>query len=101
MTTDSWTTFKPDPTSRNGACFGSAKGSLYVAGGGGNNAQALTVTESFKVSKDAWTTLAPMPQAAGIPGSAVYKNVLYCMGGAGSGYVFQNTVYNIVQIYQP
>jgi hypothetical protein len=42
-----------------------------------------------------------MPQAAGIPGSAVYKNVLYCMGGAGSGYVFQNTVYNIVQIYQP
>jgi hypothetical protein len=101
VTTDSWTTFKPDPTSRNGACFGSAKGSLYVAGGGGNNAQALTVTESFKVSKDAWTTLAPMPQAAGIPGSAVYKNVLYCMGGAGSGYVFQNTVYNIVQIYQP
>jgi len=95
-----WKSFTGDPTPRNAACFGSAKGSLYVAGGAVNN-EAVGVTESFKVSKNAWTTQAPMPQAVGIPGSAVYKNVLYCIGGANNGNLFNNTVYGYVQIYQP
>jgi hypothetical protein len=42
-----------------------------------------------------------MPLAVSVPGSAVYKSALYCIGGASSGSVFQNTVYNNVQIYQP
>jgi hypothetical protein len=88
------------PTPRNAACFGSTKGSLYVAGGAVNN-EAVSVTESFKVSKNAWTTQAPMPQAVGIPGSAVYKGLLYCIGGANNGDLFNNTVYDYVQIYQP
>jgi hypothetical protein len=100
VSTNSWTSFKADPTARNAACFGSATGSLYVAGGAVNN-EAVSVTESFKVAKNAWTTHAPMPQAVAIPGSAVYKNVLYCIGGASNGALFGNTVYDYVQIYQP
>jgi N-acetylneuraminic acid mutarotase len=101
VSTNVWTSLTADPSPRNAACFGSTKkGLLYVAGGA-DLGPALSVTESFKLSTKAWTTLAPMPQAVGIPGSAVYKNVLYCIGGASGGDIFQNTVYDYVQIYQP
>ena len=108
-TTNSWTSLKSDPTARNAACAGAIGTQLYVAGGFSNGGPDLNLTESFKVSKNTWTTLAPIPQATLAPGSAVYKSkvggvtdrVLYCFGGASNGVLFQNTVYNNVQIYQP
>jgi N-acetylneuraminic acid mutarotase len=93
---NSWKSFTSDPTVRNGACAGSIGPQMYVAGGTG----PLTLTESFKVSKNKWTTLAPMPQAAAVPGSAVYKGLLYCIGGSSSGVIGQGILGN-VQIYQP
>ena len=72
---------------------------MYAAGGADSLQQpALSVMESFKLSKNTWTTLAPMPQAALAPGAAVYKKQLYCFGGwtAVGGSVLNN-----VQIYQP
>jgi N-acetylneuraminic acid mutarotase len=100
VSTNSWTSLTADPTHRNAACFGSLSGSLYVAGGAVSD-EAVSVTESFKVSKKKWTTQASMPEAVGIPGSAVYKGLLYCIGGANNGDLFNNTVYDYVQIYQP
>jgi|HubBroStandDraft_2_1064218.scaffolds.fasta_scaffold40191_2 N-acetylneuraminic acid mutarotase len=99
--TNTWTSLKADPSPRNTACGGGIGAYMYVAGGypGGNpGTPALSLTESFKVSKNTWTTLAPMPQAAMLSGSAVYKKQLYCIGGSSS---FQGTVLNNVQIYQP
>lgn len=102
--TNSWKSLAADPTARNAACTGSISGQLYVAGGGDSNGTSLTVTESFKPSKNKWTTQASMPQAVGAPGSTVYQfkvggatdSVLYCFGGISSGNVLNN-----VQIYQP
>ena len=59
---------------------------------------ALTLTESFKVSKNTWKALASMPQAAMFGSSALYKGQLYCIGGASS---FNGTVLGNVKIYQP
>jgi len=84
----------------NASCTGSAKGSLYVAGGFGGGGPVEN-TESFKVSKNKWTKETGMPQGLIWPGSAVYKNVLYCFGGGDQTVQFQGNVYNIVQIYQP
>jgi uncharacterized repeat protein (TIGR03803 family) len=94
---NSWTSFKADPTPRNGACGGGIGPQMYVAGGyqGG---PALDLTESFTVSTNTWKTLAPMPQATVSPGSAVYKGQLYCIGGSTAQ---PGTVLSNVQIYQP
>jgi N-acetylneuraminic acid mutarotase len=97
--TNTWTSFAPDPTARNGACAGGIGPQLYVAGGYDTFGAALSLTESFKVSKNAWTTpLASMPLASEFAGAAVYKGQLYCIGGWAS---FQGTVLNNVQIYKP
>ena len=99
--TNSWTSLKSDPTSRNTACGGGIGAMMYIAGGypGGNpGTPAITLNESFKPTKRTWTTLAAEPQAAMFPGSAVYKGKLYCIGGSAS---FAGTPLNNVQIYQP
>ena len=88
LTTNSWTSLKPDPMARNGACRGAIDGQLLVAGGVG------TSTESFNLSSNAWKTLAPMPAPTQFPGSAVYNGQLYCFGG------LWETALNNVQIYQ-
>ena len=88
VTTNKWTSLKPDPMARNGACTGAIDGELFVAGGGAS-------TESFNLSSNAWKTLAPMPAPTYFPGSAVYNGQLYCFGG------LWETVLNNVQIYKP
>ncbi|MGA2423895.1 MAG: kelch repeat-containing protein [Terriglobales bacterium] len=96
-TTNTWTSLASDPTARNGACGGAIGPYMYVAGGYYDGNPDLTLTESFKLSKDTWKTLAPMPQATWVGGSAVYKGQLYCLGGATN----QEDALNYVQIYQP
>ncbi|MGO8985384.1 MAG: Kelch repeat-containing protein [Terriglobales bacterium] len=94
--TNAWTSLTADPTARTGACGGAIGPSLYVAGG--YSTGTITLTESFKLSKNTWKTLADMPQATLLPGSAVYKGQLYCIGGITT---FEGTLLGNVQIYQP
>jgi hypothetical protein len=99
--TNSWTSYKSDPTPRNTACGAGVGGSMYVAGGypgGGSGTPALALNESFKVAKNSWATLAPMPQASMFSAAALYKGQLYCIGGQSS---YLGTVLGNVQIYQP
>lgn len=94
--TNAWTSLTADPTARTGVCGGAIGAQMYVAGG--YSFQAITLTESFKLSKNKWTTLAALPQATLLPGSAVYKGQLYCLGGITT---FEGTILGNVQIYQP
>jgi len=97
--TNTWSSFAPDPTGRNGACGGGIGQKMYVAGGyDGNIGADMSLTEAFKVSTNTWKTLAPMPTATLFPGSAVYKGQLYCLGGATA---YNGTPMANVQIYQP
>jgi hypothetical protein len=98
VSTNLWTSRSADPTARGFACFGSIGSKLYVAGGTDTQGPALSVTESYQLSKNAWKTLAPIPQATIGPGSVVYKGRLYCFGG---GNAWNGTNSNSVQIYQP
>jgi len=59
------------------------------------------VVESFSAASNKWTTLLPLPKAIVGPGSAEANGLLYCVGGSNNGAVFQGTVYNYLQIYQP
>lgn len=95
-----WTQLAPDPTLRQGTCAGSIGGRLYSAGGWDVvNSAALTLTESFTLSKDKWKTLAPMPQGTmGLGRSVVYKGQLYCFGGE---YSNGGNPVGTVEIYQP
>jgi N-acetylneuraminic acid mutarotase len=97
--TNTWKSLKSDPTPRNSPCGASIGALMYSAGGANSLTQpALTVMESFNLSKNSWTTLAPMPTGGIAAGAAVYKQQLYCFGGwtAVGGSVINN-----VQIYQP
>jgi N-acetylneuraminic acid mutarotase len=98
---NSWTSLASDPTARALPCYGTAKGSLFVAGGANFSGNAISTNESFKLTKNKWTTLGSIPQAVTDAGSAVYKNVLYCFGGGSFTVQFNGTVYSNVQIYQP
>jgi len=98
VSTNTWTSLNSDPTARAFACFGTIGAQFYVAGGNDSQGPALSVTESFKLSKNAWKTLASLPQPAIDPGSAVYKGRLYCIGGWNA---WNGNYLNNVQIYQP
>lgn len=98
---NSWRALIADPTGRDNACAGSISGRLYIAGGrvvGGAGTPALSLSESFKLSKNSWATLASMPQATQATGSTVYKGQLFCFGGRA---VQAGSVISNVQIYQP
>ncbi len=97
-----WKQLASDPTPRQGTCAAAIGGRLYSAGGwdGVNNA-ALTLTESFTLSKNAWNKkpLAPMPQGTmGLGRSVAYKGQLYCFGGEYSNGGSESST---VEIYQP
>jgi N-acetylneuraminic acid mutarotase len=94
--TDTWTSKTADPTARAGTCDGAVGAELYVAGG--YSTGTITLTESFKLSKNKWTTLAAMPQATLLPASVVFKKQLYCIGGITT---YEGTLLGNVQIYQP
>jgi N-acetylneuraminic acid mutarotase len=96
-----WTQLASDPTLRQSTCAGSIGGRLYSAGGWDVvNNEALTVTESFTLSKNAWkTTPASMPQGTmGLGRSVTYKGQLYCFGGE---YSNGGDPVSTVEIYQP
>jgi uncharacterized repeat protein (TIGR03803 family) len=97
--TNTWRTLAADPNPRQAGCSASILGLLYVAGG--TKFPPLSVNESFNLATDKWTTLKSIPVAAVLPGSATVNNLLYCIGGSNNGSVFQGSVYNNVQIYQP
>ena len=84
---------------RQATCAASVSGRLYSAGG--TNGGPLKVAESFNVSTNKWATLLPLPHAVVGTGSADVNGLLYCFGGSNNGGVFQGTVYNYLQIYQP
>jgi N-acetylneuraminic acid mutarotase len=95
---DTWSELTPDPTPRLAACWAAVKGQLYVAGGNDNNGDLLTLTESYDAKTKTWATLAPMPEGVWFAAaSAEAGGKLYCFGGG----VYQQTVYDYVQIYQP
>jgi uncharacterized repeat protein (TIGR03803 family) len=98
-TKNSWSALKDDPTPRQATCAASVSGRLYSAGG--TNGAPLKVAELFNVSTNKWTTLLPLPHAVVGTGSADVNGLLYCFGGSNNGGVFQGTVYNYLQIYQP
>lgn len=98
VSTNTWTSLKPDPTPRDAACTGSIGSQLYVAGGQNPAGGGSTVTESFKVATNAWKTGAPMPQVSMYAGAAVNQGRLYCIGGTDS---YLGNVLNNVHIYQP
>jgi hypothetical protein len=94
--TNTWTSLTADPTTRTGVCGGAIGTSMFVAGG--YSVGTVTLTESFKLSKNEWSTLTAMPQATLVPASAVYKKQLYCMDGITT---FEGTILGNMQIYQP
>jgi N-acetylneuraminic acid mutarotase len=96
-----WSTLTADPTPRQSGCFAGFKGSLYFAGGSDNNGNPLSVTEAYGAKTKSWTALASISQAVIAPGSATLGGKLYCFGGTSNGNLFQGTVYDNVQIYQP
>ncbi len=98
--TNTWSWLTPDPTLRQGTCAASIGGRLYSAGGWDVvNNEALTIAESFTLSKDSWKTLASMPQGTmGLGRSVVYKGQLYCFGGE---YSNGGDPVSTVEIYQP
>jgi hypothetical protein len=99
--TNTWSSLKSDPTTRNAACTGAKGTKMFVAGGFNGNPQdpALSVNERFTLTTNSWKTpLAPMPTASMAPGSVMYKGLLYCLGGWTA---FQGTVLNNLQIYHP
>jgi N-acetylneuraminic acid mutarotase len=98
--TNSWQELTADPTSRFAPCYGAIGSYLYDVGGYINNGgAAITLNESFELSKNKWTTtLAPMPQGTMLGASAVYKKQLYCFGGWAT---WKGSPVNNVQIYQP
>jgi len=100
--TNTWKSLAADPTARQAGCVAASSGLLYFAGGaGGGTGPPLSVNESFSATANKWTTLMSMPLAVIGPGSAEVNNLLYCFGGSNNGGLFQGTVYNNVQIYQP
>jgi N-acetylneuraminic acid mutarotase len=72
------------------------KGQLYFAGGSNTS-----INEAYSLKTESWTTLASMPDAIVLPGSALVGGRLYCIGGSDNGTIFQGSVYDSVQIYQP
>jgi len=94
-----WSALTDDPTPRQATCAASVSGRLYSAGG--SNGEPLKVAESFNVSTNKWAKLLPLPHAVVGTGSANVNGLLYCFGGSNNGAVFQGTVYNYLQIYQP
>jgi len=92
-----WTELLPDPYPRGGACFSVKSGLLYVAGGTDGPYAELSVNESYSLKANSWTTLTPMPNAANYPASADVGGRLYCIGGG----IYEQVVYNYVQVYQP
>jgi N-acetylneuraminic acid mutarotase len=94
--TNTWRALMSDPTLRNGACYGSISGQLYVTGGWDNAPPSLNVTSSFSVTSNKWTTQTALPHAVTVPGSAVNNWLLYCIGGTDG-----TKALNYVQIYQP
>jgi N-acetylneuraminic acid mutarotase len=102
IATNAWSALTPDPTSRSASCYGAVGSKLFVIGGttGGQGAAAITLNESFQLSKDKWATLAAMPQGSVFAGSTIYKGKLYCVGGT-SVFGESSTVLGDVQIYQP
>ena len=101
VSSNTWKTLAPVPTARTAGCFGVYKGKFYFAGGSDTSNAALAVHEAYTATTKSWSTLAPMPRAAVGPGSAMVKGRLYCVGGSTNGALFQGTVFNDVQIYQP
>jgi hypothetical protein len=98
-TKNSWSDLGADPTPRQAGCAASISGRFYFAGG--SNGAPLNVVESFSAPGNKWTTLLPLPQAVVLPGSAEMNGLLCCFGGSNNGSLFQGTVYNYLQIYQP
>jgi N-acetylneuraminic acid mutarotase len=93
---NTWADLPSDPMPRIVGCSAVIKGELYVAGG--NNGSSLTLNESYNPKTQAWTTLAPMPNGTdNEAASAVSGGRMYCFGGG----LFDQVVYNNVQIYQP
>jgi hypothetical protein len=71
---------------------------LYLGITDDNNGDLLTLTESYDAKTKTWATLAPMPEGVWFAAaSAEAGGKLYCFGGG----VYQQTVYDYVQIYQP
>ena len=94
---NNWVELAPDPNPRGGACFSAKSGLLYVAGGTNGPSAELSVNESYSAKTNSWTTLASMPNAANYPAGAEAGGRIYCIGGG----VYEEVVYNYVQIYQP
>jgi hypothetical protein len=101
VATNTWTSLKSDPNTRNGACFGVIAQKLYISDGNASGNNPIAVMEAFNLKKNVWTSLAAMPNTVTDPGSAVYKSKLYCFGGGNWAVPPNNTVYDYVQIYQP
>ena len=100
--TNKWRRLARVPTARQGGCAWGIQGHLYFASGiGGVSGNPVNVLEAYSQQMEAWTTLASIPQAVTNPGSADVGNRLYCFGGSNDGRLFQGTVYNNLQIYQP
>jgi len=103
VTTNTWSSLASDPTLRQDPCAASIDERLYSAGGW-NPADnpALTLTESYSLSKNEWTGgLAPMPLGTLGGGSVAYKGKLYCFGGFSSNSTSGSSPLNNLQIYQP
>jgi uncharacterized protein (TIGR03437 family) len=100
---NTWSALPALPNARHAGCFGTAGNTLNFAGGHGiGNGNAVATMDAYDAGKNAWTTGLPtMPHAAVNMGSASVGGTLYCFGGSSAGDLFQGSIYNYVQIYQP
>jgi N-acetylneuraminic acid mutarotase len=100
---DVWKALSAMPTARQGACAGRIGDKFYVAGGDSAAfpPTPLDVLEAYDRLAKNWAALADISLAVISSASAVAGGRLYCFGGTDDGRLFQGTVYDNTQIYQP
>ena len=92
----SWTTLSTMSTPRGGFGVAVVGGKIYAIGGLNDNAQALSITESYNPQSNEWITMAPMPTPRSGFAVAVYQNKIYCIGGTlgNNAYIPNNEVFD-------
>ena len=91
ISTDSWTTGAPMPSTLSDMATVLWNGIVYIAGGY-NGTDDVNTLYAYDIAADTWTTLAPMPQAMDSPGFGAINGKLYIASGyAGQGEL--NTLY--------
>jgi uncharacterized protein (TIGR03437 family) len=103
ISTNTWAALPPLPNARHAGCFETAGNALYFAGGHNiGNGNPVATMDAYHADTNSWQSGLPlMPHAAVNMASASVAGRLYCFGGSNAGDLFQGSIYNYVQIYQP